>query len=157
MHSYFTSVFISRLFFKAFTVSTIAPTFASLRRLGSTGSSCNHGRHRTKKEPPIDEDARKQRIERLRILQLRVRARKKTLTEYKKRYYVLLDENIKLKDNIDVEEGENHDQVKKLLRKYEKFRGGIATLNDKFTVELSKVKADLEKTKIKTELDLQSK
>ena len=70
---------------------------------------------------------------------------------------MLLDENIKLKDNIDVEEGENHDQVKKLLRKYEKFRGGIATLNDKFTVELSKVKADLEKTKIKTELDLQSK
>ena len=31
-------------------------------------------------------------------------------------------------------------QVKKLLRKYEKFRGGITTLNDKFMEELAVVK-----------------
>ena len=104
----------------------------------------------------LEDEERRKKIERLKVLQLRIRARKQTLADYRKRYFILLDDNIKLKECIDQEEGMNHDAVKKLLRKYEKFRGGIATLNDKFVTELAKVQTDLEKVKVKTAMDLES-
>ena len=100
------------------------------------------------------DEAGKARLELFKINQLRLRARRQALNEYKNRYVSLLDKNIALKSSIESEEAASHNQVKTLLRKYEKFRGGIATLHEKFAVEKARADADLEKVKARTDLSL---
>lgn len=55
-------------------------------------------------------------------LQLRIQARRRTLEEYKMRKVRLLQENAKLRTEIEANESETHAEVKKLLRKYEQYR-----------------------------------
>ena len=141
--------------FTAASLSSAAPTLASLRRIGSA-DTCHHGRRLQPKKTlsPAEEEEHKRKVERIKVLQLRIRARKQILVDYRKRYHELLEINIKLKDKIDSEEGKSHADVKHLLRKYEKFRGGISTLNEKFSTEYSQSKSELEKLKARTEIDL---
>ena len=66
----------------------------------------------------------------------------------------LLNANMELRNQIETEERVSHEHVKNLLRKYDKFRGGISTLNGKFDTELKDVKEELEETKVKIANDL---
>lgn len=105
----------------------------------SSADSCKHGlshltyRERKEAEKKIEED--KTRSERLKILDLRLKTRKKTLDEYEKRYAQLIEMNIILRAEIEEHEQKTLDDVKGLLRKYEKYRGGMTTLNTNFNKE----------------------
>lgn len=120
----------------------------------SSSSSCHgHGRlpRRITKE---DKEAHKKKVEAIKVLQLRIRARRQTIEEYRKRQLELLEANMALRNQIEEEERVAHDEVKKLLRKYDKFRGGITNLNTKFTDELEEAKQDLRQTKIEISKEL---
>lgn len=121
------------------------------KRIGSATSSCRHG---NKKEPVYDTEEEKKKAEGLKILQLRIRARRQTLEEYHNRHSRLLVENMKLKNEIATEESGAHDLVKKQLRKYEKFRSGIATIHSRYVKELTEAVASLEEAKKTTEKEL---
>ncbi|XP_041376226.1 uncharacterized protein C20orf96-like isoform X3 [Gigantopelta aegis] len=111
----------------------------------------------TQKEKKIAaklEEDEKRRQERMKILKLRLKTRKQTLDEYLKRFQTLLDENIKLKAFIDGDEKNTHDGVKKMLRRYEKYRGGMITLNTNFVKELAEVKTDFAETKKRLKTDI---
>ncbi|KAK7114879.1 uncharacterized protein C20orf96-like [Littorina saxatilis] len=110
--------------------------------------------YREKKIAVKNQEEDKKRWERITILELRIQTRSKTLQQYKKRMKELLDENIKLKTEIDDTETDTHGGVKSLLRRYEKYRGGIAQLNTNFTKELAEAQADLAQTKQRVEREL---
>lgn len=137
-----------------FTVSSGAGTWMR----GASADTCKHGHGRTKvlskKDQTIDNSREKKKAEQIKILQLRIRTRRQTLEDYKKREAQLLIDNMKMKEVIDSEEADSHVGVKKLLRKYEKFRGGIITLNDKFHDEHAKVNKELEQTQVKIAIDI---
>ncbi|KAK2149749.1 hypothetical protein LSH36_438g02040 [Paralvinella palmiformis] len=116
---------------------------------------CEHGKPKKYSINQAFETAQaKKRAEHIKILNLRIQARKQTIAEYKKREAELLIANIKMKEDIINEESEAHENVKKLLRKYEKYRGGINTLNDQFTEEYRDAKTARELTEIKVEKEL---
>ncbi|XP_076449930.1 uncharacterized protein C20orf96-like [Babylonia areolata] len=111
--------------------------------------------YREKKQAVKTQEEDKRRWERITILELRIQTRTKTLQQYKKRTKELLEENIKLKSEIDFSEGGTHDGVKQLLRRYEKYRGGIVQLNTNFTKEMSDAQVELEMTRQKVETELE--
>ncbi|KAL5021063.1 hypothetical protein ScPMuIL_000218 [Solemya velum] len=93
-------------------------------------------------------------LERIKLIELRLRTRRKTLLEYESRYKELLEQNIMMKGEIDTDEHGVLDQVKGLLRKYEKYRGGITTLNTNFTKEYHTAYTELELTRSKVNNEL---
>lgn len=111
----------------------------------ASAESCRHGQmsYREKKEHARQQEEDKERTERLKILELRIKTRKKTLDEYEKRYAELIEQNIVLRDEIESKEQNTLDDVKALLRRYEKYRGGIATLNTHFKKEHAQALEDL--------------
>ncbi|XP_046562874.1 uncharacterized protein C20orf96-like isoform X2 [Haliotis rubra] len=117
--------------------------------LSKSDELCRHSTYRDKKQAAKLEQLQKQRSERIKITELRLQTRRKTLLEYQRRYKELLDENIKLKYAIDSEEIHSHATVKALLRKYEKYRGGMTTLSTNFVKELEDALRDLKETKTK--------
>lgn len=124
----------------------------------ASSSPCHgHGRgqpqRRMRKE---DKEAHKKRVEAHKVLQLRIQARRQTIEEYRKRQLELLEANMALRTEIEEEERVTHDEVKKLLRKYDKFRGGISNLNTRFTDELEDAKNDLQQTKSEIRKELSS-
>lgn len=114
------------------------------RRVQSA-ESCKHGQmtYREKKEYAKLQEEEKERSERMKILELRIKTRKMTLDEYEKRYAELIEQNIILRDQIESKEKNTLDHVKGLLRRYEKYRGGIATLNTHFNKEYDQAMKDL--------------
>lgn len=110
--------------------------------------------YREKKQAVKLQEEEKRRWERITVLELRIQTRTKTLQQYKRRIRELLDENIKLKSEIDSSETDTHGGVKQLLRKYEKYRGGIAQLNANFAKELAEAQSELEITGRRVEKDL---
>ncbi|XP_060552705.1 uncharacterized protein C20orf96-like [Ruditapes philippinarum] len=117
----------------------------------ASAESCRHGQmsYREKKEHARLQEEDKERTERLKILELRIKTRKQTLDEYEKRYAELIEQNIVLRDEIESKEHNTLDDVKGLLRKYEKYRGGIATLNTHFKKEHSQALEDLAAAKVR--------
>ncbi|KAH9502921.1 hypothetical protein Btru_072388 [Bulinus truncatus] len=77
-------------------------------------------------------------------LEAQIISAKKSLDLLLKREKELIDSNLQIIDKIDSTENKIHSDVKQLLRKYEKYRSGIATLNANFLNELSEAKHDLE-------------
>jgi len=112
--------------------------------------------YREKKIAVKAQEEEKRRWERITILELRIQTRSKTLQQYKKRRKELLEENIKLKTEIDGSEVETHGGVKQLLRRYEKYRGGISQLNINFTKEFAEATAELEATRQHVERELKA-
>ncbi|KAK3589086.1 hypothetical protein CHS0354_017423 [Potamilus streckersoni] len=117
-----------------------------------SADSCRHGAglglsFREKRMAIKQQEQDKEKAERLKILELRIRTRRRTLIEYEKRAAELLEKNITLKGSIDQHEHQTLDQVKGLLRKYEKYRGGITTLNSHFQKEYEAAKTELQETK----------
>ncbi|GFN94192.1 GTP-binding protein rem 1, partial [Plakobranchus ocellatus] len=93
------------------------------------------------------EEERRRQKEAVDMLEMRLRHAKQASEMYRKRAKELVEMNLDIAKDIDSEEHEVHIGVKRLLRKYEKFRGGIAALNTNFIKELSEVQAELEETK----------
>lgn len=113
-----------------------------------SADSCRHGQltYREKKEQAKQQEEKKERDERLKILELRIRTRKQTLVEYEQRYAQLIEQNIILQDEIEGKEKTTLDHVKGLLRRYEKYRGGISTLTSNFNKEYMQAAEDLKAT-----------
>ncbi|XP_069112435.1 uncharacterized protein C20orf96-like isoform X2 [Argopecten irradians] len=128
----------------------------TIRRTAKSADSCQHGTGpgrgphmptlKEKKQAAQKKSQDKERVERVKIIELRIRTRKKTLDEYQKRYHELLEENIKLKTEIDDDEMHTMDHVKGLLRRYEKYRGGITTINTNFGTEFENAQSELDAT-----------
>ncbi|XP_050388734.1 uncharacterized protein C20orf96 [Patella vulgata] len=134
----------------------VSTTF-TVSRLKSIDSSCaKHSSFREKRQAAKQEELDREEAERIKILELRIRTRRKTYGEYVKRCKELIIENNKLKDLIDADEDNTHGGVKNLLRRYERYRGGIATLNNNFTKELEEALEELSvtKEKIKRHIDI---
>lgn len=93
------------------------------------------------------EEERRRQKEAVDMLEMRIRHAKQASEMYRKRAKELVDINLGIAKDIEAAEHEVQVGVKRLLRKYEKFRGGIATLNTNFIKELSEVKSELEETK----------
>ncbi|XP_025114737.1 uncharacterized protein C20orf96-like isoform X2 [Pomacea canaliculata] len=106
---------------------------------------------REKKLAVKQQEEEKRHLERITILELRIQTRSKTLQQYKKRWQELLEENIQLKNEIEGNEANTHDGVKNLLRKYERYRGGIASLNANFFKEQDEAQRNLQSTKLRVQ------
>lgn len=74
--------------------------------------------------------------ERIRVLELKIMSRRTAVTSHKVREQELIQENLAMKAMIEQGEKPDHEAVKKLLRRYEKFRGGMSYLNENFTSTL---------------------
>ncbi|XP_064611549.1 uncharacterized protein C20orf96-like [Liolophura sinensis] len=85
-------------------------------------------------------------VERLKILELRIVTRKKTLEEYIRRQRTLLVDNMKLRKEIQDREKSTNGTVKGLLRKYESFRSGISNLTNLASKEIREARESLEIT-----------
>lgn len=123
----------------------------------ASAESCRHGQmtYREKKEHARNQEEEKERSERIKILELRIKTRKKTLDEYDKRYAELIEQNIILRDEIESKEKHTLDDVKGLLRKYEKYRGGISILSSHFNKEYTQAMEDLAATELKLKKKLE--
>lgn len=106
---------------------------------------CNHPW--TKKPPVVDDAEEKKKENVLSILKIQIKTRQKSIAEYENRKKDLLIENMKITDEIESSENRIHGDVKSLLRKYERFRGAMSTLNKKFDKNLVITKKKLEETK----------
>ncbi|XP_033104629.1 uncharacterized protein C20orf96-like [Anneissia japonica] len=113
----------------------------------SSSSVCNHSHKRI--EPPSgpsDDEAIAQRHREIKVLELLIKSRKQAVGNYKCRQEVLLNENEKLRTEIEGAEEATHKDVKQLLQKYERYRGAVSTLTSKFDVEKAKAVKELETT-----------
>ncbi|KAF6021406.1 C20orf96 [Bugula neritina] len=79
---------------------------------------------------------------------------KSAIANCKKRERQLIESNLVLKKEIVAEERPNHEAVKILMRRYEKFRGGISYLNDNFTSTLKYESDQLRQLEERLEKDL---
>jgi len=93
------------------------------------------------------EEEKKIQQEKMTILEMKISNSRQALMLYNKRAKELIDINLSIADEIEKQEQETHIEVKRLLRKYEKFRGGIATLNTNFIKELASAQSELDFTK----------
>ncbi|CAL1532363.1 unnamed protein product [Lymnaea stagnalis] len=103
----------------------------------------------------LEEQQRLQK-EKCDILEIKIRHARQTSEMYIKREKELVEMNLQIASEIESKEAETHAEVKRLLRKYEKFRGGIATLNTNFAKELSEVKLELETSRAYIHLKLKA-
>lgn len=74
--------------------------------------------------------------ERRRVLEMKIMACRTAITSFKLREQELIHANIAMKESIEANERPEHESIKKLLRKYEKFRGGMAFLSENFKTTL---------------------
>ncbi|XP_019629083.1 PREDICTED: uncharacterized protein C20orf96-like isoform X2 [Branchiostoma belcheri] len=130
------------------------------RTVGTACSStCKHSWNRKDLYHILDEkaakEAKKKEIED-NIMKMRIKARMQTVDEYTKRYEYLLSENKKLQAEIQGTEKQTHRDTTKLLRKYEKCRGAVSTINSKFHQDLESAQADLEETTERLNRDLEN-
>ncbi|CAH3195014.1 unnamed protein product [Porites evermanni] len=107
---------------------------------------CNHPW--TKKPPQVDDAEEKRKQNLLAILKIQIKTRQKSIAEYENRKRELLLENMKVVDQMESSENQIHGDVKTLLQKYERFRGAMSTLNEKFGEDLVVTKRRLEETRM---------
>jgi len=92
--------------------------------------------------------------EKTQLLELQIMSTKSAIANCKKRERQLIESNLVLKKEIVAEERPNHEAVKILMRRYEKFRGGISYLNDNFTSTLKYESDQLKQLEERLEKDL---
>lgn len=92
--------------------------------------------------------------ERKRLLELKIMSTKSSITSFKLRESELIRENIAMKEAIDSLEKPHHEAVKQLLRRYEKFRGGMTFLCENFTTTLQSEQELLKKLSEQLEQEL---
>ncbi|XP_002742439.1 uncharacterized protein C20orf96-like isoform X2 [Saccoglossus kowalevskii] len=126
---------------------------AASRAGSACSSSCRHPWN--KKVVNFDEDLEKQRQKVIAILQLQVKARKKSVESYRARQEFLVNDNIAYKEAIEGDEKRTHKDVKDLLKKYERFRGAVQNLNNKFDKERSTARKGLDEVRDKVNGELE--
>lgn len=94
--------------------------------------------------------------ERLRLLNMKITSVRKTIENNKIREIELIKANFAMKELIQSSEKPDHEDVKKLMRRYEKFRGGISYLNENFTTTLEKESLLLTELEQRIEMELTS-
>ncbi|CAD5114884.1 DgyrCDS3916 [Dimorphilus gyrociliatus] len=87
------------------------------------------------------------KAERINVLKLRITATLKAINDQKKRFAFLKNENRRLVSKIKGDEKGTYDEVRDLLRKYDKFKTGVSCLNSKFQDEYEIVQSDYFKAK----------
>jgi len=100
------------------------------------------------------ETQRDEAAERKRILELRILSTKSAIAGYQHRVQELVRENIGMKRKIEQQEKPDHQAVKTLLRRYEKFRGGMSYLSENFTMTLGEEQQSLAQLKAKLDAEL---
>ncbi|XP_077982917.1 uncharacterized protein C20orf96-like isoform X2 [Glandiceps talaboti] len=126
---------------------------ATASRTGSAcSSSCRHPWN--KKVVNYDDEYERQRQKEMAVLQIQMKARKKSVESYRIRQEQLINDNIELKGIIETDEKGTHKEVKDLLKKYERFRGAVQNLNLKFDKERSSAKKALEEAEEKVDSNL---
>ncbi|XP_022107530.1 uncharacterized protein C20orf96-like [Acanthaster planci] len=115
------------------------------------GPACaHHHKSKSRTTPAEEEDeSLKERQRENKVLELLIKSRRKALANYKARQETLLEENTKLREEIEGKEKEVHNEVKSLLRKYERFRGAVSTLTSKFETEKALARKAYEEAKAK--------
>ncbi|XP_070575324.1 uncharacterized protein C20orf96-like isoform X2 [Ptychodera flava] len=96
-------------------------------------SSCRHPWN--KKVVNYDDEYERQRQKEIAVLQIQIKARKKSVENYRARQEQLINDNIALRQAIETGEKGTHKEVRDLLKKYERFRGAVQNLNHKFDKE----------------------
>jgi hypothetical protein len=82
--------------------------------------------------------------ERIKLLRLQVSIKRQMLEESLKREADILEDNLRLKDVLEFNEKEAHEGIKQLLRKYERFRGGMNNISSKFAADVADTEEKLE-------------
>lgn len=119
--------------------------------------SCNHDSHTSKKRtqwPRKTPDsltssahAEKTVSKEIQVLQGKISSAEKSLREHRQRQTELLVANLKLRDELESDEMKMHEDVKQLLRKYEKFRGGMSNMNRRFQEDFKSSKTEIDRHK----------
>ncbi|XP_072169243.1 uncharacterized protein C20orf96-like [Diadema setosum] len=122
----------------------------------NVGPACNHKHGRAKSAGPEGEEEKhaRERQKEVNVLGLLIVARKKALERYKLREETLLNENSKLRLEIESSEKDVHKDVKDLLQKYERYRGAVSTLTTKFEKQKGMAKSALKQVEDKITEDL---
>lgn len=94
------------------------------------------------------------RNDNIQMLQLKIDNSMKSLKSYKRREIDLLKSNVGMKEELENNEMLTHENVKQLLRKYEKFRGGMFNLNERHGINFDEVKERMKREKLKAENEL---
>ena len=92
--------------------------------------------------------------ERIKLLEMKILSTNAAIVNYKERERALIKKNLEMKSAIQEMEKPNHESVKKLMRRYEKFRGGISFLNDNFTTTLQNETSSLRALEDRLEKEL---
>ena len=92
--------------------------------------------------------------ERIRVLELKIMSRRTAIASHHMREKELIQENLAMKARIEQGEKPDHEAVKKLLRRYEKFRGGMSYLNENFTSTLKSEQTLLQELEQRLESEL---
>lgn len=122
-------------------------TRADRQQTGSVTKLPAHSRQTTSKE---------EKEERIRLLELKTASTRKAIANHREREKELIKENLMMKQSIQATERPDHEAVKKLMRRYEKFRGGISFLNENFTTTLQKEESGLRALERRLEVELGS-
>ncbi|XP_059139551.1 uncharacterized protein C20orf96-like isoform X2 [Physella acuta] len=134
---------------KVFTVGTVKNT-----NVNHEGPSKQFPR--TRRVQASLEEERQQQEARCDVLMSKIRHAQQTTDMYIKREKELIEINIQIAKEIESKEAETHAEVKRLLRKYEKFRGGINFLNTNFAKELTEGQMELDASKMNIKLKLEA-
>ncbi|XP_032218426.2 uncharacterized protein C20orf96 [Nematostella vectensis] len=108
----------------------------------------------TKKPPPVDDGAFKRHLKLISILEVQIKTRERSIEDYQQRKKELLKDNIDLKSQIEGSEQYVHNDVKELLKKYDRFRGALSTLNKTFEDDLVNARKQLSSAKLKVDKDI---
>ncbi|XP_076818035.1 uncharacterized protein C20orf96-like isoform X1 [Clavelina lepadiformis] len=109
-----------------------------------------------KKEPPIDHTYEILQSERISVLKAQIAARKNSVKVYRNLKKFLLETNYSLKDEITGVEGKSHQNVTRLLEKYEKYSGATKVLQRKHVDEVEKTKHGYRESKDSVMKEVQS-
>ncbi|PIK39195.1 putative myosin-11 [Apostichopus japonicus] len=109
--------------------------------------------HRSGPEAPKD-DPNVDALKEVKILNLLIKSRLKALQSYRAREESLLEENAKMRIEIEQQEKDVHGKVTSLLQKYERYRGAVTTLTTKFEREKAQAKGELHKAMVFTKQEL---
>ena len=111
-------------------------------------------RHLTNSKEEAKAKEIKANPEDIQFLQFQIRAKRHCVLECKKQILNLIEENIRLKKSIQGTETTAHGRVKKLLEKYQKIRGAMATISQEHAKQKDFAECSFNEVKQMTESGL---
>ena len=132
-----------------FSLASIQAPFAKRELESACSSLCRH--------LPKDDAEKGKTVETiedldlLRTIKFQIRAKKQSILACKRRILNLIEENIKLKKNIQGTGASCHDSVRALLEKYQKLRDAMATIDSEHSKQKLATEKSLEDVKRTTD------